>query len=335
MADSPWQRLIPLMDLATPWALRTVATLGVADHVAEGVDRLPELAAVCGIPSDRLGRLLRFLVARGLFTEPTSERFVLTPLGELLRAGAGVREWLDQEGFGGAMDRAWPELLPALRSGKTPYEIAVGRPLWEDLEARPALGASFNELMATQSESLWQDLLKAYDWSSVHQVIDVGGGTGTLAAALARAVPTLRAVVLDLPKTAHAANEYFAREGLAERCQAVPGNMFEPLPQGADLYLLSIVLGDWDDEHALAILLRCADAAGARGRVVVVEAVLDEDAAAHTAMDFAMLLVGHGRARTIEEYRELLARAGLPRIELRTTPLGRCLFVAEAERRGN
>ena len=56
--------------------------------------------------------------------------------------------------------------------------------------------------------------------------------------------------------------------------------MFDPLPEGADVYIVSIVIGDRDDEKAAAILRRCAEAAGTRGRVLIVEALLEEDPAA-------------------------------------------------------
>jgi hypothetical protein len=61
--------------------------------------------------------------------------------------------------------------------------------------------------------------------------------------------------VLDLPPTASAAAARFAAAGLGERASAVPGSFFDPLPTGADAYLLSDVVHDWDDAHASRIVL--------------------------------------------------------------------------------
>ncbi len=326
MTESAWLKLQPLMDLTTPWAVRVVATLRVPDLIASGLTRLEELARRCSTDEEMLGRILRFLVTRGVFEEPEPGSFTLTPTGRLLEDAAGVRGWLDQDGFGGRMDRTWPALLGTVRTGKPCYADVFGLPLWEDLEANPQIAGSFNELMAAQSESIWPELAACYDWSGVREVVDVGGGTGTLVVALARAHPHLRATVLDLPVTARGAAERFAREGLADRCRAQAGSMFDPLPEGADVYIVSIVIGDWDDEKAAAILRRCAEAAGTRGHVLIVEALLEEDPAASSAMDLLMLVVAEGHSRTLEQFRALLGAAGLELVQHHRTPSGRCVL---------
>lgn len=330
MSDSAWHQLQPLMDLATPWALRVVATLRIPDLIASGVTELAALAERSSADAETLARVLRFLVARGVFEEPGPGSFALTPTGRLLEEKEGVRAWLDQDGFGGRMDRAWPALIETVRTGKPAYAKVFGLPVWEDLEAHPAMAESFNALMAAQSEDLWPELAESYDWSGVREVVDVGGGSGTLLASLAHAHPHLRGTVLDLPAAARAAAERFAREGLAERCRAQAGSMFDPLPEGADVYLLSIVVGDWDDAQAAAILKRCAEAAGARGRVLIMEALLEESPAAHSATDLLRLVVGVGRSRTLEEIRAVIAAAGLELRRLYSRPSGHCVLECAA-----
>jgi 2,7-dihydroxy-5-methyl-1-naphthoate 7-O-methyltransferase len=336
-AGSAWRDLQPLMDLTTPWAVRVVATLRVPDLIAAGVTQLESLAQRCSADAGALGRVLRYLAARGVFEEPEPGIFTLTPTGRLLEDRMGVRAWLDQDGFGGRMDRAWPALLETVRTGKPGYADVFGLPLWEDLEANPRISQSFNDLMAAQSEDLWPDLAGSYNWSTVREVVDVGGGTGTLLVLLARAHPHLRGTVLDLPATARAAAERFAREGLADRCRSLAGSMFDPLPPGADVYLLSMVIGDWEDGKAAAILQRCAEAAGSGGRVLVMESLLENDAASSSAMDLLMLvLTDGGRSRTIEQFREILGAAGLELVRCNAMPSGRCLLecAALADSRG-
>ena len=53
------------------------------------------------------------------------------------------------------------------------------------------------------------------------------------------------------------------------------GSFFDPLPAGADAYLLVDILHDWDDEHAHRILARCAEAAHPTGRVLVIGTLAD------------------------------------------------------------
>jgi hypothetical protein len=155
MSELAWRQLQPLMDLTTPWALRVVATLRIPDLIASGVTELAALAERSSADAETLARVLRFLVARGVFEEPEPGSFTLTPTGRLLEEKEGVRAWLDQGGFGGRMDRAWPALLETVRTGKPGYAEVFGLPVWEDLEANPAMAESFNALMAAQSEDLW------------------------------------------------------------------------------------------------------------------------------------------------------------------------------------
>lgn len=330
MSDDAWRALHPLLDLTTPWAIRVVATLRIPDLIADGVTRLEALADRCAADAETLGRVMSYLTARGIFEQPEPGSFSLTPVGRLLQEEAGVRAWLDQDGFGGRMDRAWPALLETVRTGNPCYDHAFGLSVWEDVQGNPRIAESFNALMAAQSETLWPELLEAYDWRRVREIVDVGGGTGTIAAALARAHPHLQATVLDLPGVAEAAAERFAREELAGRCRAQAGSMFDPLPRGADVYLLSIVIGDWKDEKAVAVLRRCAEAAGGSGRVLIVEAVLEGDPAASAAMDLVMLVVSEGRSRTVEQFRALFVAAGLELVRTYPMPSGRCVLECAA-----
>lgn len=330
MEASPWQKLVPLMDLAAPWAVRVVATLRIPDLVAGGVTRLEELAERCSADREMLGRVMSFLTARGVFEEPEPGSYTLTPLGSLLQENAGIRAWLDLDGFGGRMAQAWPGLLESVRTGKPCYTNAFGISVWEDLGANPRIAESFDALMVQLSESLAPSLAEIYDWSRVRELVDVGGGSGTLAAALVRAHPHLRATVLDLSTVEREAVERFAREGIAERCRFQAGSLFDPLPPGAGAYLLSNVIGDWNDESVVAILRRCAEAAGASGRVLIVDSLLEADPASNTSMDLIRLSLSEGRARTEEQLRALLGAAGLELVENHSISGGLCLLECAA-----
>ena len=102
------------------------------------------------------------------------------------------------------------------------------------------------------------EVLVTGGWESVRTVVDVGGGTGSLLAEILRARPTVRGTLVDLPPKVARSLEIFQIAGVAERVTAVGQSFFDPLPAGADLYLLKNVLGDWLDREAMAILRRCA-----------------------------------------------------------------------------
>src|SRR5262249_38943217 len=105
--------------------------------------------------------------------------------------------------------------------------------------------------------------------------------------------------------------QHLAGLGLDGRYEVVDGSFFDPLPTGADAYLLSRIIHDWDDASATAILRRCAEAAAGTGRVLIVESVAGEDSAGFEEMNLRMLVLVGGRERTVDDYSALAASAGL------------------------
>lgn len=299
--------LSTLIDLETPWSVRVVATLRVADHIAAGKQEIGELAAAAGADRDSLCRVLRHLVSVGLFEEPAPGRFALNePARALIEMCLG----LDLDGLGGRMAHAWGTLLSAVRTGRPAYHEAFGCGFWEDLDAHPGIAAEFDALMGPAGHGVPDPdvLLDAADWNSVRTVVDVGGGTGSLLAEILGARPGVRGILVDLPRTVARSGEVFQAAGVADRATAVGQSFFDPLPGGGDLYLLKNVLGDWPDREAKALLERCAEAARPAGRVVLLGGVGLGEAA---SPELLMLVLVGGKNRTLGEFRELARQAGL------------------------
>jgi len=173
------------------------------------------------------------------------------------------------------MALAWGSLLEAVRTGAPAYHTIFGRPFWEDLDAHPDVAASFDALMGPDGHGTPDpEVLPSGDWDSLRTVVDVGGGTGSLLAEILRARPGVRGTLVEMPATVARSAAAFQRAHVADRVQVVGQSFFDPLPAGADLYVLKSVLCDWPDRESLAILRRCAEAARPAGRVVVIGGVL-------------------------------------------------------------
>jgi SAM-dependent methyltransferase len=299
-----------LSDLCTPWSVHVVATLRIADHIAAGITRIEELAAASASDAESLHRLLRHLVGKGVFEEPAPGRFALNePARGLLDSSR--RLGLDLEGIGGRMAYAWGSLLRAVRTGAPAYHTVLGSPFWEDLQAHPEIAASFDALMGPAGHGTPDpEVLIKGGWELVRSVIDVGGGTGSLLAEILRARPAVRGTLVDLPSTVARSRQTFEAAGVAQRVTAMGQSFFDPLPAGADLYLLKNVLGDWPDREAQAILARCAEAARPAGRVVVLGGVSPDECSGPSPELLMMVLVG-GKNRDLTEFRELARAAGL------------------------
>ncbi len=315
-----------LSDLATPWCIHVIATLRIADHIAAGITRIGDLAAASHADADSLQRVLRHLIGKGVFEEPAPGRFTLNEQARALLDSAG-RSGLDLNGIGGRMAYAWGSLLSAVRTGAPAYQEVFGRPFWEDLQAHPDIAASFDALMGPGGHGTPDpEVLVSGGWESVRTVVDVGGGTGSLLAEILRARPSVRGTLVDLPATVARSGGIFQAAGVAERVTTIGQSFFDPLPSGADLYLLKNVLGDWPDREAMALLRRSAEAARPTGRVIVLGGVSPDEDGGPPPELLMMVLVG-GRNRGLEEFRELAHAAGLEVQGAGRQPSGR--FVVE------
>jgi 2,7-dihydroxy-5-methyl-1-naphthoate 7-O-methyltransferase len=298
-----------LSDLCTPWCIHVVATLRVANHIASGITQIEDLAAACGAHAESLEIVLRHLLRKGLFAEPTPGKFTLNEAARVLLDP--MARWLNLDGFGGRMAHAWGTLLSAVRTGRPAYHEAFGRPYWEDLAAHPKIAADFDALMGPAGHGIPDpEVLVNGDWDRVRTVVDVGGGTGALLAEVLRAHPQVRGVLVDLPRTIARSDEIFKSAGVADRVTTVGQSFFEPLPAGADVYMLKSVLSDWPDREAQILLQRCAEAARPAGRVVVLNGVsADEDGGPFP--DLLMLVLVGGKQRSLADFRKLASASGL------------------------
>jgi 2,7-dihydroxy-5-methyl-1-naphthoate 7-O-methyltransferase len=308
MAEKTGVDLESLSDLCTPWCVHVAATLRIAEHISVGNNRIKDLAAAAECDADVLHRVLEHLVSKGVFEEPSPGRFALNEAAMGLM-DPGARLGLDLEGIGGRMAHAWGSLLTYVRTGAPAYHEIFGLPFWEDLDAHPEVAASFDALIGPEGHGVPDPKFEITGgWDAVRSVVDVGGGTGAMLAEILRVRPQVRGTLVELPRTVALAAKTFRTAGVSDRVTAIGQSFFDPLPAGADVYLLRGVLNDWPDREAAAILRRCAAAARPNGRVVVMKGI--GPGGKPKGLMIEMVLVG-GKQRTIEEFRELAGDSGL------------------------
>jgi 2,7-dihydroxy-5-methyl-1-naphthoate 7-O-methyltransferase len=297
-----------LSDLCTPWCVHVVATLRVAEHIEAGHTAINDLANAAQCDAYCLQAVLRHLISKGLFAEPTAGKFALNESARGL-LDPGMRLGLDLESLGGRMAHSWSTLLTYVRTGASAYHERFGLPFWKDLDAHPQIAADFDALIGPSGHGMPDPYFEITDgWDSVRAVVDVGGGTGAMLAEVLRVRPTINGILVDLPRTVVRSSEIFAQAGVIDRAKVVGQSFFQPLPSGADLYLLRGIINDWPDKEAIEILARCAEAARPAGRVVVLKGISSDDTPRGITIE--MVLAG-GKQRTLSEFRELAQTAGL------------------------
>jgi hypothetical protein len=286
-------------------ALDVAARTGLAEQLAEP-RTVAEVAAATGSDPAALVRVLRLLLGAGFLRATDDGRFATTELGATLRRDGAL--------WGAARFYAAPELRASIAdlatsvtTGGSAFERIHGTPLYRHLQDEPELGGFFARAMGTQSALHADALLAAYDFAPYRRLVDVGGGDGTTLGAILRAHPRLRGVLLDLPQVVAGVR------GLGDRAEVLGGDMLAEVPPDGDCYLLKRVLCDLDDEQAVAVLARCAEAGAAGARIVVVDQEADGGPlSVNQLLDVLFLVVfGDGRVRTRAELTELVSRAGL------------------------
>jgi len=291
----------------------TLAELKIPDRLANGALRHDELAKEIGCDSQATYRLLRASASVGVISAKSDGRFGLTPLGEKLRSNVpgSMRDiavavtapghWL-----------SWGRLAEAVRSGKRQTPATLGRELFQYYAENPHEGSAFTGAMSNLSTMIAGDLARVLDVAPRLHVVDIGGASGAIIAALLESNPGLRGTILELADVVPRARTALAERGFSSRCQVVEGDFFKAVPR-ADIHILKWIIHDWDDVQSVRILSNCARALERNGRVILIERVLPEDERPSYAAlaDLNMLVLLPGRERTAKQYGKLFEAAGL------------------------
>lgn len=270
-------------------------------------------------------------------THDGNDHLTLTGKGRLLAKDEPgsiqnlVRLWGGSGGW-----QSWGRLSQSVTTGRAAFDDVAGVPLFEYLNDHPDEQAVFDEAMSESTRVASPGIASACDLGSIGTVIDIGGGNGTLMAALLVANPGLRGVVFDRPQALDGANKVLEASGVDRRCDVVAGNFFHDVPQGADAYLLKSVLHDWDDERSISILRRCRAASKPSSRLIIVESVIgtsDQEFGGNPfplISDLNMLVYTGGVERSRDQFDQLVDSAGFQIDTVTACPSPSTLYVLSA-----
>lgn len=291
--------------------LCAAAQLGLPDLVGPEGASPSRLAQLVGCEPDSIFRLLRALASIGVFEE--------TPEGEFLHTSSSRLLKKDSEPslhglacFTGMVDIfAWPHILYSLRTGKPAFEKVFGSGIFEYMKEHPEVSQTFDQAMAGFTEVVARAVLDAYDFSPYRNIIDIGGGNGSLLKKISARYPLSACTIYDLDHVVARALKAVEGTGWEGRLRGIAGNFLEFVPNGGDLYIIKIVLCDWRDDDVRRIL-RNVRRAISHGRLLIIDAVLPKGNTPSFAKlsDINMLVTTGSRERTEENFRELLKSTG-------------------------
>lgn len=292
--------------------------LGILEALQDHPQTASSLSRQLNFPLEGTERLLRGARAIRLVEDRSGGRYGLGERGAALLGNPSVLDMIRHHRHF-YQDLADPVELLRNR----PVDSALSR-FWGYSRPEGAtavsedVAAPYSALMARTQGFIADEVLTAFPFHRYRHVLDIGGGSGAFAMALADAVPHLHATIFDLPEVAALATSAFEAAGVNDRCKAIGGDAFRgPLPTHADLITLVRILHDHDDDR-IRLLLKRIRATMAPDATLIIAEPMAETRGAEPAGDayFGLYLwaMGTGRPRTCEALSDFLKQAGFSNI---------------------
>ncbi len=309
-----------------PWqfaAVHALARLGCPGHLADGPLTVTELAARCQASPVLLERLLRCAAGLGLVAQPAPGCYALTRAGQVLVPGAPESMHPAILATGEAAGwQALTGLAGTARTGEPAFTAQQHQGFYDYLAAHPDQARVFADFMASRSTDI-AAAIASLNFTGTHMVADIGGGHGTILAAVLTAHPALRGILVDRPHVLADAPSRLPA-GTSDRIDLVAGDYLTGLLPAASTYLLASILHNHDDGQARVILGNVRAAANPGARLILADILLPDRPASHIGwdLDVRMMALGTGRERTRNAYLALLHGVGFTVTEVIGTPYG-------------
>jgi len=290
-----------------------VATkLGLADQLSQGAKSCEELATEMGVHTNSLLHILGLLAQVGIVAVDKNGNYKLTSFGSDLRSDSPTSLRANTLALGEISFPAWGNLLYSIKTGRAAFDKTFQMSVYEYLNQNAEANTNFNRWMEEIAREWTIPVLDGCDFSRVNTFVDVGGNIGTLTIPILKKYPNLQAILFDQPHVVSEAEKVLKAADVAERCQVIGGSFFESVPVGGDLYILSRVLLNWDNDHALKILKNCRAVMTNSAKLLIIDSVLPKEKVNTLLLlsSLSLLVYGGRLMRTEDEYYELLDKAG-------------------------
>lgn len=258
--------------------------------------------------------LLTLLTAREYIRRDDSGRFHVTPMArEHLVADS---PWHLGPYYGALRERPFvQDFAQVLRTGKPAgWGGAKSGQDWHVAMEDEAFARRFTAAMDCRGLYLGHALAPALDLSGHQRLLDIGGGSGIYACAIAARHPHMRATVLDQAPVRTIAARLVAERGFAERVDVMAGNFLtDPLPGDHDVHLYSNVLHDWDEPEVRQLLAASSASLPSGGLLVIHDAFINADKTGPIPVAEYSALLAHasqGKCYATSEYEQMLQDAG-------------------------
>lgn len=318
----------------------TACELNLFDVIKKQSGTLDTLAKELKVDIEYLTKIVRPLVQYKLL-KCVAGMYTVTDMGMFLVEDT-ERSLKDYTLFcGRECINVWMKMYESMLEDRPAFEILGEERLFDHLENDQRRFSTFNKMMSLVSQNLdLEGVFKKLEnkYASI-MVVDVGGGTGTIMRKFLTYYPQAKGTILDLNQAKEAAIQSLCDHGFSNRCVFKEANFFEPIQTRGDIFVLSRVLHDWDDEQAELILKNVVSAMSDESRVVIIdEIILDPDnplALKGYICDIQMWVFCNGKERTKNEFENLFDKAGLALCACTNIDQGTSAFICTKKNKTN
>lgn len=295
--------------------LHVAVNLDLADSVADDPRDLVDVAGEVGADPGALARIVRHLVALGVF-EFRAGRIWHNDASRSLRTDdpGGKSVLIKMLGLPVMWD-SFSHLEATVRTGRPGAEFVDPAGFFAYLDTHLDESNAYDRGMTAMTVRRIARTVPHFDFTPYGVIADIGGGRGQLLQAVLEQAPAARGVLFDRAQVVGDVPE-------DPRITVKSGSFLTDALPGADCYLLSNIIHDWSDADAVSILTAVRSAANPSSALLLFEFVVPEDGTDFDATDVDVFMLGlvDGRERTLPEYADLLGQAGWQVLRTVETP---------------
>jgi acetylserotonin N-methyltransferase len=305
---------------------------GIFASLEEAPATIAELAGRLDFDERATGVLLRLLASLGLLV-PRNERFQLTGQARLYLLKSSPFYWGNMMSVGVSL---WHRdtLISKLKQEDSAQAVGPEGTPRVSGEGRVADGWAAGQVTTEQAQRIAARMhshslpaaigaARHYDFKGIERVLDVGGGSGCFAVAMAQAHPHIHCTIVELPAMCEVAQSYIQSGEVSGRVDTVAVDMFrQPWPRGYDALFFSNIWHDWNFRTCKWLAERAFGSLPSGGRILLHEMLIDDDGAGPAtaaAFSMLMLLATQGQQFTFGELKTILESAGFTDVESKHT----------------
>ena len=310
-------------------AIYAAAKLGLADFLIDAPIDIEKLSNLANVDDSALKRMMKILCGMGVFYMDERHNYSLTSLGETLLSdhSNSVRDYIIN--YHDTAFACFVNLIDCVRTGAPVFEQTFGANLYDYVGSDPEITKVFQAGMKSRTRVDTSAILAAYNFTDAGQIVDVGGGNGSLLQAIMRQYHDVSCTLFDQQSAIETAKANL--EEFGDRCCTITGDFFDEVPQGAETYILKLVLHNWRDEEAVKILKNCRLAIQSNGKLLIIEGLISPP----NELNFTdvgnlnMLVLFGGRERSENNFEGLLNQSGFRMNKVIPTSTNLAVIVAE------